>query len=201
MTLPADLPGFMLAAFALAGSPGPANTVLAAAGAAFGLQRSLWLATGIISGVLTVMLLTATGLAGLILALPGVAPAATVAGALYMLYLAWKIATAPPLHDEIGGDAKAPSFGSGYFVGAGNPKTFAAVAALHSGFTLSAGDPMLEVFLKLAFLMPVLAIVNVVWLLLGAALTRCFRDPRLNRIVNIGFAVALILSLVVAFAI
>lgn len=200
MTLPADLSGFILAAFALAGSPGPANTVLAAAGAAFGLRRSLWLATGIISGVLTVMLLTATGLAGLILALPGVAPAATVAGALYMLYLAWKIATAPPLQ-ETGGEAKAPSLGSGYFVGAGNPKTFAAVAALHSGFTLSAGDPVLEVVLKLAFLTPVLVIVNVVWLLLGAALTRCFRDPRLNRIVNIGFAVALILSLVVAFAI
>ena len=68
MTIPSDLPGFILAAFALAGSPGPANTVLAAAGAAFGLRRSLWLATGIISGVLTVMLLTASGLAGLILA-------------------------------------------------------------------------------------------------------------------------------------
>ncbi|MBM3536634.1 MAG: LysE family translocator [Alphaproteobacteria bacterium] len=199
MTIPSDLSGFVLAAFALAGSPGPANTVLAAAGAAFGLRRSLWLATGIITGVLTVMLLTATGLAGLVLALPGVAPVATVAGALYMLYLAWKIATAPPL-TETNAEAQAPSLGSGYFVGAGNPKTFAAVAALHSGFALSPSDPMLEVALKLAALAPILVIVNVVWLLLGAALTRCFRDPRLNRIVNIDFAVALILSLAVAFA-
>ncbi len=199
MTIPSDLPGFILAAFALAGSPGPANTVLAAAGAAFGLRRSLWLATGIISGVLTVMLLTASGLAGLILALPGVAPIATVAGALYMLYLAWKIATAPPLQDTQA-EVRAPSFGSGYFVGAGNPKTFAAVAALHSGFALSPGDPVLEVIAKLAALAPVLVIVNIVWLLLGAALTSCFRDPRMNRIVNVGFAVALILSLAVAFA-
>lgn len=200
MIVPADLPGFVLAAFALAGSPGPANTVLAAAGAAFGLRRSVWLATGIITGVLTVMLLTATGLAGLILALPGVAPVATVAGALYMAYLAWKIATAPPLQ-ETNTEARAPSFGSGYFVGAGNPKTFAAVAALHSGFTLSPGEPVLEVVLKLVSLAPILVIVNVVWLLLGSALTRCFRDPKANRVINIAFAVALILSLAVAFAI
>jgi threonine/homoserine/homoserine lactone efflux protein len=199
MTIPSDLSGFVLAAFALAGSPGPANTVLAAAGAAFGLRRSFWLSTGIISGVLTVMLLTATGLAGLVLAVPGVAPVVTVAGALYMLYLAWKIATAPPLA-YTGAETRAPSLGSGYFVGAGNPKTFAAVAALHSGFALSPGDPVLEVVLKLSALAPILVIVNIVWLLLGAALTRCFRDPRLNRIVNIGFAVALILSLAVAFA-
>lgn len=198
-TLPEVLPGFILAAFALAGSPGPANTVLAAAGAAYGLRRSLWLATGIIFGVLSVMLLTSTGLAGLILAIPGVAPVATVAGALYMAYLAWKIATAPPLQDTTT-EARAPSFGAGYFVGAGNPKTFAAVAALHSGFTLSPGNAWQEVVFKLVALAPVLVIVNVVWLLLGAALTRCFRDPRLNRIVNIGFAVALILSLAVAFA-
>jgi threonine/homoserine/homoserine lactone efflux protein len=200
MTMPDVLPGFILAAFALAGSPGPANTVLAAAGAAFGLRRSVWLGAGIISGVLTVMLLTATGLAGLILALPGVAPAATVAGVLYMAYLAWKIATAPPLQDT-GAEARAPSFGSGYLVGAGNPKTFAAVAALHTGFALSPGNAWAEVVLKLVALAPVLVIVNVVWLLLGSALTRCFRDPKANRIINVTFAVLLILSLVVAFAI
>lgn len=192
------LPGFILAGFALAGSPGPANTVLAAAGAAFGLRRSLWLATGIITGVLTVMALTATGLSGLILALPGVAPVAYILGVAYMAYLAWKIATAPPL-SETENTARPPSFGGGFFVGAGNPKTFAAVAALHSGFVLSPGNVQLEVLLKLACLAPILAIVNIVWLLLGAALTRCFRDPKANRLINISFAVLLILSLAVAF--
>jgi threonine/homoserine/homoserine lactone efflux protein len=200
MTLPDALPGFVLAGFALAGSPGPANTVLAAAGAAFGLRRSLWLATGIITGVLMVMLATATGLSGLILALPGVAPVAYVLGVLYMAYLAWKIATAPPLRDAEA-SARAPSFGGGLFVGAGNPKTFAAVAALHSGFLLSPGDVRLEVILKLAALAPILIVVNVVWLLMGSALTRYFRDPQANRIINIIFAVALILSLAVAFLI
>ncbi len=199
MFLPDDLPGFVLAAFALAGSPGPANTALAAAGAAFGLRRNLPLAAGIISGVLAVMLATATGLAGLVLALPGVAPVAYVAAVLYMLYLAWKIATAPPLQDNAP-TARAPSLGAGLFIGAGNPKTFAAVAALHSGFLLSPGNAPLDVALKLATLLPILVIVNIVWLLLGAALTSCFRDPRMNRMVNIGFAVALILSLAVAFA-
>lgn len=199
MLIPDALPGFGLAAFALAGSPGPANTALAAAGAAFGLRRNFPLATGIITGVLSVMLATATGLAGLILALPGVAPVAYVAAVLYMLYLAWKIATAPPLQEN-SPSARAPSFGAGLFIGAGNPKTFAAVAALHSGFLLNPGDAVVDVALKLATLLPILVIVNVVWLLLGAALTHCFRDPKMNRIINIGFAVALIFSLAAAFA-
>ena len=41
-----DLPGFLLAGIALTGSPGPATLGLAAAGAAFGVRRSLGLFGG-----------------------------------------------------------------------------------------------------------------------------------------------------------
>ncbi len=116
-----------------------------------------------------------------------------------MAYLAWAIATAPSLQENAPSD-RAPSFGAGLFIGAGNPKTFAAVAALHLGFALSPGDATADVVFKLAPLLPILVIVNVVWLLLGSALTRYFRDPAMNRAINIGFAVLLIVSLAVAFA-
>jgi threonine/homoserine/homoserine lactone efflux protein len=36
--------------------------------------------------------------------------------------------------------------------------------------------------------------VNIAWLLTGALLTRFFRDPRTNRIVNVTFAVLLLVS-------
>jgi threonine/homoserine/homoserine lactone efflux protein len=44
----------------------------------------------------------------------------------------------------------------------------------------------------------IIAAVNIAWLFMGAALTRFFRDPRANRIINVTFAVLLIASLGVA---
>jgi threonine/homoserine/homoserine lactone efflux protein len=191
-----DLAGFVLAGLALTGSPGPANFGLAAAGAAFGLRGGVRLAAGIIVGVEAVMLLTASGLTGLILAQPTLGPAVQFAAAGYMAWLAWKIATAPPLTQAQSG--RTPSFGAGLFLGVGNPKSYAAMSALHSGFTLAA-EPTLDVAFKMLVLLAMVVPVNVVWLLLGSALTRWFRDPAMNRAINIAFAVLLIASVAFAF--
>ena len=197
MALTEGLPGFVLAGLALAGSPGPANFGLAAAGAAFGLRRSAVLSAGIIVGVLAVMLMTATGVTGLILAQPALGPAAQILAIAYMLWLAWKIATAPPLTS--GGEAgRPPSFGVGLFLGVGNPKSYAAMSALYSGFALAV-EPQLDIALKLIVLLAMLVVVAVAWLLLGAVLTRWFRDPAMSRTINIAFAVLLVASVAFAF--
>ena len=69
-----NLASFILAGVALTGSPGPNTLGLAAASAAYGLRGSLRLMAGSVVGVFVVMAATATGLTGLVLALPGVAP-------------------------------------------------------------------------------------------------------------------------------
>jgi len=48
--------------------------------------------------------------------------------------------------------------------------------------------------LKIAVLLAIIVAVNAAWLFAGAALTRFFRDPRTNRIVNVTFAVLLLAS-------
>ena len=98
-----NLGAFVIAAFALTGSPGPATLGLSAAAAAFGLRRSLMLMTGIIVGVLLVFAAAAAGLTGLILAQPLLGPLVKAASVLYMLWLAWSIATAPPLSEAASG--------------------------------------------------------------------------------------------------
>ena len=130
-----NLPSFMLAGVALTGSPGPNTLGLAAASAAYGLRGSLRLLAGSVVGVFVVMAATATGLTGLVLAQPGVAPVVSVAAAaLHALpRLSHRHRTAgqrmlPAEH--------APGFGPGLFLGLGNPKAYAAMAALYSGFTL-----------------------------------------------------------------
>jgi threonine/homoserine/homoserine lactone efflux protein len=193
------LAGFLIAAVALAGSPGPATLSLAAAGAAFGARRAVAYLIGLVAGMVAVMAIVASGVVGLLMALPGVAPVVTGLAAIYFVWLAWRIATAPPLGAE--GEGRAPpTFVAGLLLSLVNPKGYAAMAALYSGFALVPGHLALDVGLKLVVLTAVIAVVNVAWLLAGAALTRFFRDPRSNRAINIAFAVALLLSVGLALA-
>jgi threonine/homoserine/homoserine lactone efflux protein len=189
--------GFILAGLALAGSPGPATLSLTATGAAFGSRRGLAYMLGVDFGMVLVMAVTASGVTGLLLALPGAAPAVTVLAALYFVYLAWRIATAPPLTDDCGGRDE-PSFTAGVLLSLINPKGYAAMAALFSGFVLIRAAPALDATVKLMVLLAVIVAVNLAWLFSGAALTRFFREPRTNRAINATFAILLIAS--VAFA-
>ena len=180
------LAGFLLAAFALTGSPGPATLSLTATGAAFGARRGVGYLAGIVVGMVVVMAVVASGLIGLAMAVPGVTPVVTVLAVAYFLYLAWRIATAPPI-GEAHRERRPPSFVAGLLLSLANPKGYAAMAALYSGFDL--GIPT-----KMTLLTAIMVLVNVVWLLAGASLTRFFREPRTNRAINIAFAVLLVAS-------
>lgn len=193
-----ELFGFVLAGIALAGSPGPNTLSLAATGAAFGARRGIPYMLGLNLGMIAVMAITASGVTSVLLAIPGAAPAIAAAAAAYFLYLAWRIATAPPLGDDTSGRPQ-PSFLAGVTLSLVNPKGYAAMAALFSGFVLVTGQIAVDVAAKIAVLTMVIATMNLAWLATGAALTRVFRDRRTNRAINIAFAVVLLAS--VAFAV
>jgi threonine/homoserine/homoserine lactone efflux protein len=197
MVSESELVGFIVAGFALTGSPGPATLSLAAAAAAFGARGGLVLAAGCIAGVCAVMAVTASGLTAMVLAQPVLGTLVKAAAAGYMAYLAWRIATAPPL-DAAHGRGGSTSFFAGILLGVGNPKAYAAMAALFGGATLIADDVAADLLLKAALLVVIMAIVNLAWLILGAALTRLFHDPVKSRMLNIGFALLLIASVAVA---
>ena len=189
--------GFILAGFALAGSPGPATLSLAAAAAAFGARRSLGYMVGQIIGLVMVMGITASGMVGLLLAVPGATPVVLAASAAYFAYLAFRIATAPPLTDNAL-DHRRPTFPAGLLLSLVNPKGYAAMAALFSGFILIRERIALDAAVKIAVLVVIIVAVDIAWLIAGAAMTALFKDPRMNRIVNVAFAVLLIASVGVA---
>lgn len=194
-----DLGSFVLAGVALTGSPGPANLGLSASAAAFGVRRSLALSAGILVGVLVVMIVTGAGLTGLVLAQPGLGPAVTMLGAAYMLYLAWRIATAPPpVEGRLHG--RPPGFVAGLFLGFGNPKTYAAMAALFSGFALVPDRGLADAAAKTAVLTGIVVAMNLTWLVIGWAMTRAMRTAARARAINIAFAVLLVASVALALA-
>ncbi len=189
--------GFAVAGFALAGSPGPNTLSLAATGAAFGARRGVGYMAGVNIGMVAVMAITASGVVSLLLAAPGATPIVTTVAAGYFAFLAYRIATAPPLTEntEFG---RQPSFAGGVFLSLVNPKAYAAMAALFSGFVLVPNRFALDATAKAIVLAAIITAVNLAWLIAGAALTRFFRDPRTSRAINVTFAVLLIASVALA---
>ena len=72
------------------------------------------------------------------------------------------------------------------------------MAALFSGFVLIGGRPEVDAAVKIVILLAVIIVVNVTWLFVGSALTRAFRQPRVNRAINVAFAVLLLASVALA---
>lgn len=189
------LASFLVAAFALTGSPGPNTLSVAAVGASFGRLQGLAYMLGLDLGVALVIAIVGTGISGTLLALPGIAPAVTVLAALYFLYLAWRIATAPPL-SALPGERRTtpPPWYAGVLLSLANPKAYAAMAALFSGYTLLPGAPVQDGLAKAAVVLAVILLVNFLWLSAGAGLARVLRTPGLSRAVNIAFAALLLVS-------
>jgi len=187
----------LLAAIPLMGSPGPATMSLAASASVFGIRRSLWYLAGIIVGTTAVLLMIATGVTGLVFAVPDLLPALSVAALCYILYLAYRIASAPVLAAEAA-DRPAPSLAGGLLLAISNPKAFAAIGAVYASVVILPDQPTGDAAVKCAVLFAVIAIVNSVWLVLGAVLARLLRQPRTGRVINLLFAVLLVLSVALA---
>ncbi|WP_281018425.1 MULTISPECIES: LysE family transporter [unclassified Minwuia] len=182
-----------LAAIPLMGSPGPATLTVAATAAAFGSRPALPYLCGIILGTVGVLLLVATGVTGAILAVPALGSVIAIVAACYILYLAWRIATAPPLGQ--GMDAgKRPSLTAGFLLAIANPKAFAAIGAVFSGHQLIGGDVLTDSLVKILALAPLIVLINSAWLAFGSLIASALRDPRLSRMANICFAILLVIS-------
>jgi threonine/homoserine/homoserine lactone efflux protein len=185
-----------MAAFPLMGSPGPATLSLAAIGAAFGARRGLGYLAGIILGTSGVLLLVASGVTGLLLAVPTLVWVVTVLAAAYIVYLAYRIATAPVLSKQDAG-VKAPSLTNGFILAIANPKAFAAIGAVYSSHIVAPDDPFLDAAVKILALILVIAVVNAAWLMFGSAFSVVLSDPRRGRLANIFFAILLVGSVIV----
>jgi len=149
--------------------------------------------TGIDVGMAGVIAITASGVVGILLAVPGATPVIAALAGAYFLYLAYRIATAPPL-SENSAERSPPSFAAGIALSLINPKGYAAMAALFSGFVLIPQRLALDAAAKAIVLAAIIAAVNIAWLVAGTALTRFLREPRANRAINVAFAVLLLAS-------
>ena len=85
---------FVVFAMVAAGTPGPSNLLLTATGAQVGIMRGIPALIGVSLGMGVMMLTVAYGLGSIVLAHPTLVRALNWLGGAFLLWLAWKIATA-----------------------------------------------------------------------------------------------------------
>ena len=187
---------FILVGFALMGSPGPASLSCAAMGAAYDFRTARNYLFGVTFGAMLVVAGVAAGVFAAIIAIPLAAEVLTVVAIAYLGYLAFKIATAPPV-GEAASLEDAPGFMTGLILNLSNPKAYAAFAALFSGFQLFPQSPVQSTYVQVFVCYAILCIVNPAWLYAGSALRNMLRDEKTSRRVNIAFAVLLVASVLI----
>ena len=182
---------FVAAAFFLLITPGPGVLSVAGAGAAFGFRAGLPYTAGVVLGSLTVIAAVTTGLAAFLFSYSPLRVILLAASAAYLLYLAYRIATS-----TVGIAIKeAPHplrFMNGIAMQVINPKAYAVMTTLFSGFAFYPDSTLVEVTLKTAILMSISTPVHVLWLLAGATVKQLALSPRTARMVNVTMALSML---------
>ena len=186
----------LLTSLAIMGSPGPATISLTAAGSAYGVRRSLPYLGGIVVGTAVVLVAVATGITAALLAVPALRVVLLSVSVAYILWLAYHIATAPPL-DPRATRSDAPSLRGGALLGVANPKAWVAIGAVFASAHVASGAA-LDAVAKSAVLAAMVIVINAAWLLIGASLAPLLRGERSARVVNVTLAAALIAATAVA---
>src|SRR5258708_29557965 len=160
---------------AIMGSPGPATISLMAAGSAYGVRRSLSYLIGIIVGTTIVLLAVATGITAALLAVPAIGSILIWISVAYILWLAYHIATAPPLPEPTAVSSTF-SVAGGTFLGIANPKAWVAIAAVFASGHL-ADDTTTDAAAKIAPLTAIIIAICAISLVPVTSLPPWARHP------------------------
>ena len=180
----------------LLGSPGPAPLALAAVGATAGVKRGIPFLLGILSGLVVAITFAAVGLATLFDHYPYAKLICEVLGAFYILYVAYKIASAPVITNS--DDVELPDFKDGFILNLLNPKAYAAFLAVFAQFLLPYSTEIARYFMTAIGCFLVAAFVDSVWLIAGGVLRPFLSEPKKLRMTRITFAVVMVIMVIYA---
>ncbi|MGB3556719.1 MAG: LysE family translocator [Jannaschia sp.] len=183
---------FAAAVFFLLVTPGPGVLSTAGVGAAFGGRAGFRYVLGLFIGTNIVAVAVISGVAAVVLADPRIRTILLIASTAYLLYLAFRIATAGSRVAFIEA-ARRPGIRDGLALQAVNPKAYAVNTVLFSGFPILAGAPVAEAVVKLAIVNAIWVPIHLLWLWAGVTLRRLDPPARVQRGINIAMAVSMLL--------
>jgi threonine/homoserine/homoserine lactone efflux protein len=176
--MPVAITSFAVFAASQVGTPGPANMALLATGARFGLRAALPFVAGVALGKQLVIWPVGFGLMELADQVPWLFVALKYLSAVYIFWLAWKVANLR-LGTGAGTEvATAPGFVAGLAVHPLNPKAWAMIVGGFTAFVVP-GTPTLEATATIAaILLATQAVLHPLWTLAGDRIARRLAGTR-----------------------
>jgi threonine/homoserine/homoserine lactone efflux protein len=177
-------------------TPGPNNMMLLSSGTNFGFRRTIPHMFGITAGVFALQMALGLGLGEVFKLLPWLYLILRVASLLYLLYLAYKIATSGT---PSGGDdkprAKPMTFFGALAFQVINPKLIIVSIGFLSAY-LPANPPMPKLLAGVLVNTVVGYLSTVAWAGLGVVVNKFLQQPRAIRVFNWTMAILLVASMV-----
>ena len=176
----------------LLGSPGPAPLALAATSATFGVKNSLPFYFGILLGLCVVIIGSILGLSAILSSYPNISLFIKVLGASYLVYIAYKIGTAPVVPKDSEQKSNRPTVIDGFIFNILNPKAYAAFFAIFAQFLLPASSINTSYVITAMISFSLAIVIDFIWVLLGSTLKIYFETEQSARRIRIGFAVLIV---------
>jgi len=183
----------------LLGSPGPAPLALAATSATFGIKNSLPFYFGILMGLCIVIIGAILGLSVILSNYPNISLLIKIFGAGYLVFIAYKIGTAPVIQEGGNSNSNCPTMIDGFIFNILNPKAYAAFFAIFSQFMIILPSMSASYMLTAVISFALAVIIDFVWVLLGSTLKHYFETEKSARIIRVGFSVLILLLVLLGF--
>jgi threonine/homoserine/homoserine lactone efflux protein len=186
---------YVLYCAAMSGTPGPNNVMVLASGVNYGYRRTLPHILGINIGFSLMLGVMALGLGAAFVAEPRLQVVLKAVGVAYMLWLAWKIATAGGVGEgEVGG--KPMTFLQGAAFQWVNVKAWIMVLGAISVYAPEGYSPAGKALYLGGIMLLVGSPPTHAWTLFGVGIGRFLQNPKALRAFNVAMAALLVLSLI-----
>jgi threonine/homoserine/homoserine lactone efflux protein len=176
-------------------TPGPNNIMVTASAANFGVAPTMPHILGISVGFPVMLVALGLGPGQVLIAYPQAHFALKLAGAAYLVFLAWKIASASGVRV---GEAKGRplTFTQAALFQWLNPKAWVIALGALTAYTTVGGAVVTETLVIAAIFVPICVVACAVWAVGGVALRRVLQAPTALRVFNVAMALLLLATLV-----
>ncbi|RAS75404.1 LysE family transporter [Priestia endophytica] len=176
-------------------TPGPSNLLMMNEARRFGFKRSLPFNIGILSGFIILGIVTSLLTTSLYKWIPMIEPYFKVVGAVYLLYLAWKIAFSKGgKKEDIDNQS---SFFSGLFFQILNVKSILYFLTALSTFVLPYSGSNITIFFFMCLTIVIGCVALLLWAVFGSAFKKIF--SKYNKTINIVMCLLLVYSAITIF--
>jgi threonine/homoserine/homoserine lactone efflux protein len=171
-------------------TPGPNNILLWASGASFGLRRSWPHVLGTALGVGLLAVFVAAGLGVLVTSIPPLAFTMKVGGSVYLVYLAWQVASSGALKRTT--TARPMGLLQAIVFQVVNPKVWIFAVGAVSTFRPADVPIALGSALVVLVMMAITIPSSALWVVGGDVLNRLVERPAARRAVSLGLALLVV---------